>query len=78
VAQAEDLLAGLISEKDLAAKLGKTLRTLRNWRTRQEAPPWCRVGRDIFYFRSDVEPWLDGRKRARLRRLTPKSGGVSS
>jgi predicted DNA-binding transcriptional regulator AlpA len=78
VVQAEDLLSGLISEKDLATKLGKTARTLRNWRIRQEAPPWCRIGRDIFYFKSDVEPWLNGRKRAALRRSTPKSGGVSS
>jgi predicted DNA-binding transcriptional regulator AlpA len=73
VAQAEDFLAELISEKELAAKLGKTPRTLRSWRKNKEAPPWCRIGRDIFYFKSDVSPWLQRRKRAASHRPTPKS-----
>ena len=67
MAQAEYFLAELIPEKELAEAFGKTPRTLRNWRKNQEAPPWCRLGRDVFYFRKDVEPWLLRRKRAPLR-----------
>jgi hypothetical protein len=67
VTQAEDFMAELIPEWELADTFGKTLRTLRNWRKNKEAPPWCRVGRDVFYFRKEVGPWLLRRKRAPLR-----------
>ena len=61
------LLAGLIPEKDLAAEEGKTPRTWRNRRNRGLVPPWCRIGRDVYYFENKIPAWREARMRGRIR-----------
>jgi hypothetical protein len=63
----EEILASLLPEADLAAQLGVTVRTTRNWRNNRDAPPWCRIGRDVFFFRERIKPWLEARMQAPLR-----------
>ena len=60
------LLAGLIPEPELAAEVGLTTRTFRNWRNRGEAPPWCRIGRDVFYFENKLGPWREAQMHGRI------------
>jgi len=55
------LLAGLIPEKDLAAEEGKTPRTWRNRRNRGDVPPWCRIGRDVYYYETALPAWREAR-----------------
>jgi hypothetical protein len=66
-AKDKKLLAGLVSEAALAAEIGSTTRTLRNWRNRGDAPPWCRIGRDVYYFEQKLPGWLEARMQSRLR-----------
>jgi len=61
------LLAGLIPEDDLAAETGETTRTWRNRRNSGDAPPWCRIGRDIFYFEDKLPAWREARMQGRIR-----------
>lgn len=50
-----------------AFKAGPSARlTAADFLAGRKPPPWCRVGRDVFYFRNDVQPWLLRRKRAPL------------
>ncbi len=48
---------GILSEDDLAAVLGIEVRTLRNWRTKRQGPPWIKAG-VILYRRTSVMAWL--------------------
>jgi hypothetical protein len=40
-----------LSEKEAAAEVRKTVRTLRAWRKRREGPPYAYFGRTIRYHR---------------------------
>jgi predicted DNA-binding transcriptional regulator AlpA len=48
-----------VSIKDLAAERGKSVRTLRRWNNRPDAPQRVKIGRRLLYRRADVEPWLE-------------------
>ncbi|HXF53400.1 MAG TPA: helix-turn-helix domain-containing protein [Hyphomicrobiaceae bacterium] len=52
------ILAGYMTEQELADELDVTRRTLMNWRARGEAPPMTRIGLRIYYARDDVRKWL--------------------
>jgi hypothetical protein len=67
-----DLLAGFISEDELAAALGTCTRTIRRWRALRTGPPHIEVGREIRYGTEAVREWLaaggTAAKRPRARR----------
>lgn len=44
---------------DTAAYIGRSVRTLEQWRYRGEGPPYIKVGKAPRYRRSDVDRWLD-------------------
>jgi hypothetical protein len=44
-------LADWMSEKEAAAEVRKTVRTLRDWRKRRKGPPYAYFGRTIRYHR---------------------------
>ena len=49
-----------ITREDLARQLGKSTRTLDRWAVeRTGRPPRTRVGRSIFYSKSELAAWLE-------------------
>jgi hypothetical protein len=48
----------LVSIKDLAAELGVSIRTLRRWNKRPDAPKRYRQSRRLMYRRADVQHWF--------------------
>ena len=50
---------GLLTPSDLAALIGVDARTLAAWRAKGAGPDVTRLGRAIFYRRSDVVTWID-------------------
>ncbi|SHH16695.1 helix-turn-helix transcriptional regulator [Bradyrhizobium erythrophlei] len=59
-----DILKDYISRDDLAAKLGKSVKTLVRWELDGKGPPVTRVGRDVLYRIPSVEKWLQAQERA--------------
>lgn len=59
-----DILKDYISRDDLAAKLGKSVKTLVRWELDGKGPPVTRIGRDVFYSLSSFERWLKQQERA--------------
>jgi hypothetical protein len=52
------LLAGYLTEAELAAQLHKSRRALQEWRHQHKGPPWTQVGNTIFYAENSVRAWL--------------------
>jgi hypothetical protein len=52
------ILAGYLSESDLAAQLNKTVRTLQSWRQQRKGPPWTQIGNTIVYSEDGTRAWL--------------------
>lgn len=52
------ILAGYVTEHELAAVRGVTRRALRAERQRREGPPYVVLNRRIFYPRDGVRAWL--------------------
>jgi predicted DNA-binding transcriptional regulator AlpA len=59
-----EILKDYISRDDLAAKLGKTVKTLVRWKNDGRGPPVTRIGRDVLYSLSSFERWLKQQERA--------------
>jgi hypothetical protein len=57
------LLAGFISEAELAKQLNIGLRTLRHWRKAGIGPPIVYLGRRPVFKITSVQAWLDSRER---------------
>lgn len=53
----------LIREEQLAPQLGKSPKTLRNWRVMGFGPPFLKVGKAVMYDRRDVDDWLRAQRR---------------
>jgi len=68
--QDSPLLAGYISEIELAKQLKIGLRTLRHWRKEGIGPPITYLGRKPFFKLTSVEGWLNSRERAMPRDRT--------
>lgn len=49
---------GIMSVEEVAMLLDVTSHTLAIWRTENKGPAYARLGRSIFYRRSDVEEWI--------------------
>ena len=51
--------APLLDERELAARLGLSLSTLRNWRVARRGPAYVKVGmRTVRYREGDIEQFL--------------------
>lgn len=53
-----DILDDLITEAELADRLGRSTYTVARYRRHGEGPPFIRLGRQIFYSRTDIDEWL--------------------
>jgi predicted DNA-binding transcriptional regulator AlpA len=49
----------LLTEKELAEKLGVSVGTIRHWRYSLQGPPVRKVVRSVRYSVAEVEAWLD-------------------
>lgn len=50
---------GILTTEEVAASLEVTEHTLAMWRSEGKGPKFVRLGRGIFYRRSDVQEWID-------------------
>jgi hypothetical protein len=59
--------AGYSSEAQQAAKLGKTIRTLRLWRQKRTGPPWTLCGNTVLYRDESTDVWLKSQEQQPVR-----------
>jgi hypothetical protein len=52
------ILAGYLTEVELATQLNKTVRTLQSWRQQRKGPPWTQLGSTILYSEDGTRAWL--------------------
>lgn len=53
----------LLSQREVAMRLGVSARTVEGWRARGVGPPYLRLSaRAVRYRSSDLEQWLDRRR----------------
>ena len=62
-----NILAGYMSDKDLAKVRKMSERTLRLERQRGDGPPFAKIGSRIFYPIDDFRAWLASRVRRPVR-----------
>jgi hypothetical protein len=55
---AKNLLAGYISEDEMAQARGVGVRALRAERQRGDGPPWVKLSRSIWYPEAGFRDWL--------------------
>jgi hypothetical protein len=58
LAQQQHILAGYLSEEQVAHELGRNVRTLARWRALRIGPPYTQTGRTITYHIDEVRQWL--------------------
>jgi predicted DNA-binding transcriptional regulator AlpA len=51
----------LVPVEDLAAEVKVEVQTIYNWRTAGKAPRAHRIGRRLFFRRSDIDSWIASR-----------------
>jgi len=49
----------LVSPADLSALIGVDERTLAVWRVQRRGPDFVKLGRAVFYRRTDVNAWIE-------------------
>jgi len=49
---------GIMTPDDVAALLGVTKHTLSMWRAAGKGPAHAKLGRSIFYRKTDVDEWI--------------------
>jgi hypothetical protein len=59
-----EILKDYLSRPKLAAKLGKSVKTLVRWELDGKGPPVTRIGRDVLYSIPSFEKWLKAQERA--------------
>jgi len=58
-----EILKDYISREQLAAQLGKSVKTLVRWELDGRGPPVTRIGRDVCYAIPSVQNWLKQQER---------------
>jgi predicted DNA-binding transcriptional regulator AlpA len=58
---ASNPITGYVPERELAAQLQISLRTLRRWQSLRIGPAVTKIGRKILYSHSAIETWLRAR-----------------
>jgi hypothetical protein len=61
------LLADYFSESELAAELGKDIRTIQRYRVLREGPPVTFIGKTPFYNKGSARAWLKAREQRTAR-----------
>lgn len=64
---ATQVLEGYLRREQLAAELGKSVRTLDRWETSRMGPPRVVCGKSILYRVESVRDWLRSREGRRSR-----------
>jgi predicted DNA-binding transcriptional regulator AlpA len=61
--QAESKVAEFLTTKELSARWGGriTVRTLENWRSTSNGPPFIKLGGAVLYRVSDIDRWESSR-----------------
>jgi predicted DNA-binding transcriptional regulator AlpA len=59
----------LVSEREAAARLGLSVKTLRRWRWLRQGPPWVKVGAAVRYAPGDISAFIE------TNRQTATAGG---
>jgi len=54
----------LLTERDLAQLLGKSLRTIRRWSVERRGPRKVKLGKSVFYRREAILCWIAEREDA--------------
>ena len=67
--QLSSILAGYLTQKDLAQALGVSERTIARWHHFREGPPRVEFGRKVFYRLESVSAWI-----ASCERPEPRAG----
>ena len=52
----------VMSPEDLGEMLGLTTQTLAGWRASNTGPAYSKIGKVIFYLRSDVARWIRNKR----------------
>lgn len=52
----------ILDERQVAALLHTSVRSLRRWRTEGRGPPFAKVGKNILYRYGGILAWLEGRE----------------
>lgn len=60
--------AELLTEEDVAAMVDVEVRTVQNWRSGDDGPPFVKVGRSAFYRFDAVKKWIASREQRRAGR----------
>jgi hypothetical protein len=58
MSSSEPILSQFFTKEELAAELGRNMRTLDRWDVLGMGPPRTLVGRQILYRRASVQKWL--------------------
>ena len=53
------ILTDFLSKEDVAKQLGRHTRTLDRWHVERRGPRRTKVGRSVYYKRSDLMRWLE-------------------
>lgn len=61
--QIESSAPALLTERQAAAVLGLSHRTLQAWRVRGGGPQYAKIGSNVRYRRADLDAWVAGRVR---------------
>ncbi len=64
----------LSNERQEAARLNVSVRTLQSWRTKGDGPPFVKLGRSVRYDPRRVDEWLT----SRARRNTSDPGPIAA
>jgi hypothetical protein len=71
----DGLLAGYLTEDELAKELGHHIRTVARWRVLRTGPPYVMTGREIRYSVDAVRQWLAAGGTEAAKRNKPKRKG---
>jgi predicted DNA-binding transcriptional regulator AlpA len=52
----------MIDEKEAAALVNMSVRTLQAWRVSGKGPPHCKLGRSVRYLVGDVITWVEAQR----------------
>jgi len=58
----DSLTDEFMDERQFAALMGKTLRTIRLWEQKREGPPRIKIGKTVRYRKGAIEQWLRSRE----------------